>query len=89
MVQYDQIPQDLRDVPQWVLWRAEEATDKHGVTKTTKVPYSTGGTRASSTDPAQWSPFEKCKDAYEARPDYYSGIGFVFAPTRTPTAVST
>src|SRR5205085_606383 len=70
----DAIPLELRERPQWVLYRAQTRNGK-----TTKVPYQTAraNRRASSTDPATWGTFAS---ALEARGrGAGDGIGFVFA----------
>lgn len=66
------IPQELRDRPQWVLWRRQERDGKP-----TKVPYRVDGAgRASTTDPGTWAPY----DAAAAASRTADGIGFVFTP---------
>ena len=67
------IPVPLRERPQWVLWREEPRNPGE---KPTKVPYTTTGRRASSTDPATWSSFDDVWAVF--RRGGYSGIGFVF-----------
>ncbi|MFN7939112.1 MAG: primase C-terminal domain-containing protein [Bryobacteraceae bacterium] len=64
------IPDSLVELDQWVLWRYERQT---------KVPYAITGRCASSTDPATWSSFEETVQAWNCRPNRWSGIGFVFA----------
>lgn len=65
-----EIPGELRDRAQWVVWRYETRDGKP-----TKVPYSAvTGRRADSTDPATWSTHEAALAAVER----YSGLGFVF-----------
>jgi len=58
------IPQDLRERPQWVLHRE-------------KVPLQPDGSHASSTDLATWSAFEDVLSA--AGNGKYDGIGFVLS----------
>ena len=66
------IPRELTELPQWVAWRREEREGK-----TTKVPYTPAtGKRASTTNSATWTPFEKASAASEE--DRWGGIGFVF-----------
>ncbi len=68
------IPLDLRQSSQWVLWRYEES--QRG---TSKIPYTVyRGRRASSTNPTNWTTLEHAIQAFESGRDYYSGIGFVF-----------
>lgn len=81
----ENIPEELRELDQWVCWRFEERDDKM-----TKVPYTAGTLRrASSTDPATWSTFSEALEAYEFGYDdlsdtergepSFDGIGFVFS----------
>jgi hypothetical protein len=63
------IPQPLKLLKHWVLWRLEEREERK-----TKVPYTPNGRMASSTDPAEWSTFKEVA----SRAHNYSGIGFVF-----------
>lgn len=67
----EKIPQELKDIPQWVVWRA---MPKDG--KWTKPPYDakTGGS-ASHSDPATWADFGTALKAYHA--GGYDGIGIV------------
>jgi len=63
----NQIPAELRALPQWVVW-------KRG-----KVPFNARTDRpADTTDPLTWSTFEDACDAL-GRNVAYLGIGFVFA----------
>jgi primase-polymerase (primpol)-like protein len=69
----ENIPEELRQRPQWLVWKLEERDGK-----LTKVPYIAGGVgRASSTDSLTWRTFEEAIQALEA--GRYSGIGFVFS----------
>src|SRR5579872_5353237 len=68
----DGIPQELKLLPQWVLWRIESRDGKE-----TKVPYAADGKRLAKTnDAATWGPFEQVLDRYLS--GGFSGIGFVF-----------
>jgi len=71
---YKNVPQELRNFSNWVVWRYEE-TDG---TKPTKIPYSPHGTgKASVTDPKTWGSFEDAVKAVSSiRAD---GIGFVLS----------
>jgi putative DNA primase/helicase len=73
-VVYDVVPDDLKELDQWVLWRYEG--DDHG--RATKVPYQRNGRKASSSDQKTWCSFEDARAVYET--GGYSGLGFVFAP---------
>jgi primase-polymerase (primpol)-like protein len=68
----ENIPEELTERPQWVLWRLEERAGQ-----LTKVPYTDTGHRASSTDLMTWTTCAMAYAAYE-RGDY-DGLGFVFS----------
>jgi hypothetical protein len=68
---FDNIPQALRDRPQWVGW-AQETRDGDP----TKTPKQIGGAYAKTSDPDTWTSFEEVRDAYER--GAFDGIGFVF-----------
>ena len=67
---YDQIPEDLKSLPNWVGWKLEERNGKP-----TKIPYSSTHDLASSTDPKTWRAFT---DVCGIPPTKEKGIGFVF-----------
>ncbi len=64
------VPQELKDRPQWVLWRYELAGAKW-----TKPPYRPDGFKASKTNPAHYSTFQDVMAAYEK--GGFHGVGFV------------
>ncbi len=74
------IPAELRNVPQWGLWRYE--TDASG--RKTKIPYQPRQPRrkAASTRVHEWAPFDTALAALRA--GHGDGIGFNF--TGTPYA---
>lgn len=70
---FNNFPQKLIDLPQWVVWKYEE-NDKG---KPTKILYNPEeGYKASSTNPKTWSTFKNSLATYETQD--YNGIGFVF-----------
>ena len=70
MINYNKIPQQMRDYTNYVGWRYED----RGEAKLAKVPYSLlTEKRASVSDPNSWANYD---DAI-ARADRFSGIGFV------------
>lgn len=71
-VQAECLPEELKALPRWVLWRAAVRDGK-----TTKVPYCLDGSKAKSNDPRTWTTFEKTLEAYEA--GQADGMGFVFS----------
>jgi hypothetical protein len=68
-VDADRIPQALKDVRRWAIWKAEPKVDSDGVVKFDKVPYCSQRTseKAKSNDPASWSDFETAMQAYLER----------------------
>jgi putative DNA primase/helicase len=68
------IPQELKDRPQWVLWRLEKRRYKD-----TKIPISVNGSMASATDPRTWASFAEVLDVLLAAPDRFQGLGYVFS----------
>ena len=79
LVKVEDIPEELRVRPQWVVWKA--VGDKPD-----KVPYSArSGRRASSTDLLTWSTFQEALEAYENGD--YAGLGFVFSSADPYTGI--
>jgi len=71
----ENIPDELKVRPQWVVWKAIWRAESE---KLDKVPYSAESERkASSTDLITWSTFENACDALET--GEYGGLGFVFS----------
>ena len=71
------IPECLRAVAQWVVWRLEIRVDALGKPKPTKVPYdSASGRKASVTDATQWAAFDLAHKAWSE--GGFDGVGFVF-----------
>ena len=68
------IPDELKARPQWVVWQGIP----NGNGKTDKIPHNPlTGWRASSTDPATWSSFERAVQAFQTGD--WAGIGFMFS----------
>jgi primase-polymerase (primpol)-like protein len=81
----ENIPEELKRRPQWVIWRLEERGGKP-----TKVPYGPNtDRRASTTDLMTWATFDRALVCYafmkghstKIAPDAvpFDGIGFVFS----------
>ena len=67
------IPEELRRRPQWLVWRLEERDNKP-----TKIPYIAGGVgKASSTDSETWRSFDEA--VVVLKTGRYDGIGFAFS----------
>lgn len=67
----ENIPSELKQIPQWVLWRLE--INKDG--KPTKVPYQPNGVHAKANDQSTWTDFETALTTYQR--GGWSGIGIV------------
>src|SRR5215212_3163438 len=74
----ENIPEALRERPQWVVWQAElRINQRTGEEKWTKVPYNAiSFEMASTTDLMTWSTFEDAMSAFTV--GGFDGIGFVF-----------
>lgn len=73
-VQHENIPQSLRDRPQWVCWSGEMKGDK--LTKIPKCPRT--GYNASHSNPKHWGTYEEARQAHLNNARKYRGIGYVF-----------
>jgi len=71
---FDNIPDSLRHLPQWVLWHL---VSRDGVE--TKIPCSISGQPARANDPRTWHAYNDVVAAYN--PDRDAGLGFMFAET--------
>jgi len=68
---YDRVPQELKDLKRWMLWNYNS--------KGTKIPLRLGGNAGSSIDPAAWCAFDIAVDSSI----YYQGIATVIAEPYT------
>lgn len=76
----DGIPEELKALPAWVTWKAEERRSASGETRVTKIPFTPDGARkASSTKPEDWGDFAAAFGTYEK--GGVAGIGLVFSPS--------
>jgi putative DNA primase/helicase len=64
------IPQTLKELSRWILWRLERRDGSE-----TKVPYRIDGAKASCTNPNDWTDFATAVSAFD--PEKYNGLGFV------------
>lgn len=74
-VNEEEIPLDLKNVDNWVLWRGEW-NDKQQTYS--KIPYSTKGYKASSTNSKTWDKFIEAYTELEVN-EAYQGIGIVLS----------
>jgi putative DNA primase/helicase len=71
---YTDIPQQLKDLPNWVNWKLDK---QHG-----KVPYNAkNGRKAKSNDPSTWATFDRAVAAAADGLNDYDGIGFMLHGT--------
>jgi putative DNA primase/helicase len=76
MKPFDRIPEEMRKLPNWVVWKLEERTDAKGEVRETKVPYDAKtGKLAKTNAPATWASFDKAVAALR-NGNGYDGIGF-------------
>src|SRR5262245_20200810 len=76
----ENIPEEIRLLPRWVLWQWELREDAQGKLKWSKVPYSgrlhecdEHWNRAKSNEPATWTCF---KEVVQCR-RHFDGVGFM------------
>ncbi|MFD2446691.1 phage/plasmid primase, P4 family [Bacillus sp. CGMCC 1.16607] len=73
---FTKIPEELKQIPQWVLWKSREKTDKNGVEYLTKEPCSLDGKMDINwTDKKNWNSFDTVKKVYEQ--GGFNGVGIV------------
>ena len=77
-VNFNAIPMELKRIPRWVLWRYVEVGED-GNKRWSKLPTQANGLSASSTNSETWADFLAVQHAYEANPDRFAGVGFVFS----------
>lgn len=72
-INYDNIPDDMKDAGYWVVWRYMERNGKQ-----TKVPVDVNtGNNARSNDARTWATFSEARAYLESHPDI-DGLGFMF-----------
>ena len=87
---YDNIPDEIKPLKQWVVWRLEEI-EKEGEWKQTKIPYKTQTMKAATTRKDEWKTFDEALsliNKHKALPKWsrgcklsdvgLNGLGFVF-----------
>lgn len=63
-VQPAMIPESLKVIPRWLLWKYIKKKKPDGTVFWTKVPFQCDGTPASTTNPATWCSYEDALDAW-------------------------
>ena len=76
MEEFGQVPDELKQLDQWVLWKSETRDNKP-----TKVPYNAHKQiRAKSNNSDTWYSFSTVLDVFVENSSEYEGIGFMFSP---------
>ncbi|MFH2064756.1 MAG: DUF927 domain-containing protein [Pseudomonadota bacterium] len=71
------IPEEIKNVNQWVVWKLDPKEDKSGTVHYAKVPYNPKTLRnAKSNDPSTWSTYKEALKVLKKKPSFL-GIGFV------------
>lgn len=71
------VPEELKVLPQWVVYRLVDYVDKNGKKKKNKIPYNPiTGFEAKAGQPQTWGRFEEAVSALNT--GKYDGIGFEF-----------
>jgi len=83
-VNFDNIPNELKRLNRWVLWKYLQIGDPEDA-KFSKVPLTLGGKGASSTNPDTWTDFFSAREAYES--GRFDGVGIVFDGTGSLTGI--
>lgn len=72
----NQVPEELKKLPNWVCWRAVEQTDSEtGEVTRRKLPFQTNGKGADAGNPKTWATFEAACAA-----NGFDGVGFELQP---------
>jgi hypothetical protein len=72
---FENIPAELKEYPQWVVWKLEH---REGAEKPTKIPYTpSNGRHADVTNPVTWGTYVEAVEAHKNSWGQLNGIGFV------------
>jgi primase-polymerase (primpol)-like protein len=76
----ENVPAEIRALPQWVPWREEPDPDHKD--KLTKMPYQAKrpDKRAATTRQKEWATFEETLAAAAHQANNFDGVGFVVTP---------
>ena len=72
----DGIPQELKDIPRWVMWKLIQRSKPNGDKVWAKMPMTIEGKAASSTNAATWTSYDDVCDAL-IMGEGFDGIGLV------------
>lgn len=73
-INFNNIPSEMLQYPNWVCWRYVDIENSN---KKTKVPFHPTGFKASVNDPKTWSTFNDCFNAFSF--GGWDGLGFMFS----------
>src|SRR5260370_41586110 len=76
---FENLPKELRKLPQWVVWQAIARPEKEKPEKAPLDPKTEGHGRARTDSPNTWGTFQEAVKAFE-RNQTLHGLGFVFTP---------
>lgn len=75
------IPAELQELRQWVLWKYIWKADRNtGRGEWAKIPMQANSTPAKSNDPSTWSTFKDALSAWNGAKSSFDGLGFMFTP---------
>jgi len=74
----ENIPQTLKDLDRWVVWKWEPGKDRSK--KWRKPPRQPSGAFAATNKPETWSSFEQVLECYQVEAEW-DGIGIVLPPS--------
>lgn len=77
-ISHENIPQELKERPQWVVWGSRRNSEGTMISKTPIDPKT--GANANSTEPKTWGSYTQAVEALTKFQEI-SGIGFVFSAT--------
>jgi len=75
-VQFSNIPDELKRINRWVLWKLLPVGDQEPYDNWKKMPCTVKGAPASSSNPQTWTDFFSVQEAYNK--GGFSGVGFIF-----------
>lgn len=74
---FENIPDELRQLNQWGLYKLKWIEERK---KNTKIPYDAhNGEKSKSNDPTTWCSFEEAYEALQLNADDFQGLAFFFA----------
>src|SRR5690348_3491634 len=66
---FEKIPEEMQRFPQWICWQLKDVPDGKGGWRKTKIPFRVDGRPGSTTDPADWTTFERAAAALDEHPN--------------------